>query len=177
MKINETVKKILIEEGVDPNDGLAVLLSFYFNLKTKVFPEILIQKIHTLGIYEISIDGDLIWKEPLFQGEEVKDQRWSWVEDEYIKMFSEIGKGSHKREALARMKKLFAENPDIRKEEVLGATESYLINTNSKFVRLPHYFIEKGVGTNKTQDILEWIDKYRAVQERQVNRDATRRLE
>jgi hypothetical protein len=36
---------------------------------------------------------------------------------------------------------------------------------------MPHYFIEKGIGADKTQTILTWIDKYKELQEEQEGRN------
>ena len=68
------------------------------------------------------------------------------------------------------MKRLFVENPDIRKDEVMGATEFYLKNTDPKFIRLSHYFIQKGIGVDKISDLTTWIDKYRKYQDREKGR-------
>jgi hypothetical protein len=60
------------------------------------------------------------------------------------------------------MKRFFAENPEIRKEDVIEATKMYIRETNDHtYLRLPHYFIFKGVGLNRISDLSFWIDKYK----------------
>ena len=88
---------------------------------------------------------------------------FDWVKEEYIPLFKQKNpkKGTHAREATARMKKLFAEFPDVRKDEVLKATQNYLLATDADYIRNPHYFIIKGSGTGKIMDILTWIDRLR----------------
>lgn len=174
MKLNENIKPVLESFGIIYEEAIPYLLSLYFGFNPDYIPDYIKQKVNITKIVEYS-GNEFKWNIPLFEGMEPVDNRWSWVITEYIALFAKIGKGTNKREALTRMKRLFATNPDIRKEEVLGATEMYLYNTESKFVRLPHYFIEKGVGGDKTQDILEWIDKYRLTQEN-GERDVSRRL-
>lgn len=174
MKINEQIINILKDFNINPDDGIPYLLALHFNYNPEYIPDSLKQKINISKIVEQENTG-LKWNIALFEGSTI-DQAWDWVVNEYIALFAKIGKGTHKREAVSRMKRLFANNPELRKDDVLGATEMYLYNTNAKFARLPHYFIEKGVGGNKTQDILEWIDKYKLTQDSFQDRDISRRL-
>lgn len=171
MKINSEIQTTLMEAGIYAEDGIAYLLCRYFYVQSDVFPKELVDRVLALNI----VNEDNAWRIPLFDNPGT-DPKWDWVSEEYVSLFAPINKATNKREATARMKRLFASNPDIRKDEVIGATEMYLFNTNSKFVRLPHYFIEKGVGNNKTSDILTWIDKYRLTQESEV-RDNSRMLQ
>ena len=76
------------------------------------------------------------------------------------------------------MKKFFSENPDVRKEEVIGATTMYIRSTEAKYIRLPHYFISKGVGSEKTSDLFNWIEKYRITHAPETGqRDISRNLQ
>lgn len=175
MKINTEIIKILSEEDIDIDKGLNYLVCKFFNLKVDLIPIPIQQKVIATNIFEDK-NNKTTWNVPLF-GSPGVDKAWDWVQEEYIPLFSKIGKGSYKRETLKRMKKLFSEFPHIRKEDVLGATEMYLLNTKPQFIRQPHYFIEKGVGTAKTQDILEWIDTYNDAKENVIERDNYRRLQ
>lgn len=175
MKLNENIKPVLESFGIIYEEAIPYLLSLYFGFNPDYIPDYLKQKVNISKIVEME-DDVLKWNIPLFEGA-IVDQKWEWVATEYVALFAAIGKGTHKREALTRMKRLFSANPDIRKDEVIGATEMYLYNTESKYARLPHYFIEKGTGGDKTQDILEWIEKYRLVEsDKTEDRDMTRRL-
>lgn len=173
MKINKQIKEVLQEINVPYKEGVTYLLSLYFKTVPNYIPENIAIPINIAKIVEME-DGVVSWRIPLFEGQETA---FSWVIDEYIELFRSAGKNKFKRESVARMKKLFASNPDIRKEEVLGATRLYLRSVNDpKFVRNPHYFIEKGSGGSKTQDILTWIDLYREGQNAEAPTDNTRRL-
>lgn len=174
MKLNEQIKEVLREYNISVDDALPYLFSLYYNFSPTYIPDLIKQKVNMTKIVA-NKTGIITWNIPLFEVTGNIDNRWEWVENEYVSLFNPIGKDKYKREALIRMKKLFAENPDIRKEEVIGATELYLYNTNPKYVRFPHFFLRKGRGVEETQDILEWVDKFRLTQER-VDRDVSRRL-
>lgn len=155
MKINSRILEIFKEFNIHKDDGLTFLLTLYYDLYPNYIPMDVSSKVYASRIVENGNTG-LQWNVPLFEEQQTA---FDWVEKEYVALFESVGKATNKREATTRMKQLFAKNPDIRKEEVLGATELYLFN--EKYPRLPHYFIEKGKGVDKTQDILDWIDKYR----------------
>ena len=62
-----------------------------------------------------------------------------------------------------RMKKFFSENPEIRVDEVMGATEMYLKNTDRRYIMKSHKFIYDGAGTSRNSTLEEWIEKLREV--------------
>lgn len=62
-----------------------------------------------------------------------------------------------------RMKKFFSENPEVRVDEVMGATEMYLKNTDRRYIMKSHKFIYDGVGTSRNSTLEEWIEKFREV--------------
>lgn len=100
---------------------------------------------------------------PLYTADknEELEEKWKWIIKEYIPLFKEVDKSSSPKEVVPRMKKLFYENPDIRVDEIIGASKMYIRNTNNKYIREARYFIYKGVGTDKVSDLLTWIEKYR----------------
>lgn len=155
--INEEIKKILREFNISEKDGIPYLLSLHFGYFPEYFPDYLKSRINLTKIVDSSGNG-ITWNIPLFAGGVSK---FDWVKDRYIELFKKVGKGTNVRESTVRMKRLFAENPEIRIDDVIGATEMYLTATDSKFVRMPHYFIQKGSGGAKTEDILDWIDRYK----------------
>lgn len=160
MTLNSKILEILSEVGISKDDGVCYLISLYYGLHPSYIPEELKIKMNMTGIFKVDdmTRQDIQWIIPLFSEQQTA---FEWVKTEYIELFKSVGKGTHSREAITRMKKLFASNPDIRKEDILGATRMYINSTSPTYVRLPHYFIEKGTGGDKTQDILEWVDKYR----------------
>lgn len=101
-------------------------------------------------------------EDPLIVEEEVKKDSWDWVKTEYVALFKakNPAKGKHAREATARMKKLFAANPEIRKEDVLLTTKLYLSQTDSRYIRFPHFFLKKGQGANAIYEFDTWYEEY-----------------
>jgi len=162
MEINKVILEAFKEANIRQDDGICYLLSLYYGFNPTYIPDDFKMRMNTLRIYEYNKDV-LRWNVPLFDGQELA---FGWVEKDYVSMFKDANssKGGKVRESIVRMKKLFAHHPDIRKEEVLNATRMYIMNTDPNYLRFPHYFIEKGVGVDKTYDLLDWIEKYRLSQ-------------
>lgn len=165
MQINDQVKKALEEFSVPLKDGIPYLICLYFGYEPSYIPDMLKQKVNATGIVIIDAKGTLQWRVPLFEGQETA---FGWVQTEYVPLFSEANpkKGGKVREATARMKKFFANNPEIRKEDIIAATKLYLLNSDPRFIRFPHFFIEKGKGVDRISDLEDWLDKYKANQAR-----------
>ena len=169
LEFNHEIDEILKECGVVKENAYPVLLCYYFNQKIPSYiPPLLLQKIHATGIVTMDVNHTIHWKVPLFAHQETA---FDWVKTEYCELFKQIGKPGRVKESTSRLKKLFAKHPDIRKEDIIGAAQMYINNVeNPKYCRDPHYFILKGIGANKTEDILEWIEKFRLSQEMSVGR-------
>ena len=159
MEINDEILKILKNSKLNVNNSLCYLLSLYFECPSTLIPDDLKLRVNRLGIIE-NENGTIKWNVPLFDNIEV---HFNWVVTEYIplfKLYNPIRAGFQK-ETVKRMKNLFAKNPEIRKEEVIEATKMYLSNTNPMYIKCCHYFIQKGVGNEKTEEILNWINLYK----------------
>jgi hypothetical protein len=87
---------------------------------------------------------------------------WDWVKTEYCAMFKakNPAKGGKVRESVARMKKMFSAFPEVRKEDVILTTKLYLSQTDSRFIRYPHYFLKKGQGADAIYEFSDWYDQY-----------------
>lgn len=94
--------------------------------------------------------------------EERKHGPWAWVKTEYCAAFKAKNseRGGYIKESITRMKKMFAAMPEMRKEDVMGTVKLYLSQTNSKYIRYPHYFLKKGVGNSAVYEFANWYDKY-----------------
>jgi len=177
MNINEDILEILTEFRIQKDDGICYLISLFYGYNPSYVPDDFKKRMNITNIYEaekISKNGDVTsykWNIPLFEGQQTA---FDWVKTHFCEAFKEhnSSRGGKVREATARMKKLFAKNPDIRKEDVLGATRMYLLNTDPDYIRFPHYFIEKGDGATKTSDLLDWIEKYKLSIEQEQGRTA-----
>lgn len=159
--INPNIIKSLREMNINTDDGILFLLSKRFDLKPSYIPSRLEASINRTGIYELDKFNSLQWNIPLFDGEEVSV--WDWVKKEYRQLFKQANpdKSGNGNDCVRRIKKLFQDYPEIRKEDVIEATRMYINNTDSRYLMFSHYFIEKGKGSEKTQNILTWIERYR----------------
>ena len=151
MEINQQIRDLLDSFGINQEDGLSYLLSVYFECRPSYTPTILIQKINATNILGIGASRELIWNIPLFVSSVETDGKWDWVKL-WNKSFGEINpkrRGTDK-DCIIRMKKFFAENPAVRKEDVVNATQMYFSSlTDRQYLISSHYFIYKGVGRDK----------------------------
>lgn len=171
MLFNQEVKNIIKDAGLNVEDTLTFLVALYYKLSPPTYlnNQEFMAKVQLLRIVEPGPK----WNIPLFQGQETN---FDWVRSEYCTLFEDAGKNKYVREATERMKDLFAKNPAIRKDEIIGATEIYLSQTDVRYVQFPHYFITKGKGVDKTQAILTWVDTYKIANE-QFERGVHNRLQ
>lgn len=162
MKINPQIPAILKEFNIPENDAIAYLLSIYFNCRPSYTPPLLVQKLNVTNILGINSLKEIQWNIPLFEIDSVSKDKWDWVKD-WNDQFGYINpkrKGSLKT-CVIRMKAFFAENPDVRKEEVLGATLLYFKSvTNREYLTTSHYFISKGVGKDRNSVLERWVEQY-----------------
>lgn len=175
LKINNEIKEILEDYEIDIKSGLCYLLAIYHDTDCNLFPPSLKNLVNSTGIIKVGQGGKYDWTLPLFEGQETA---FEWVKD-YCKLFKDANreKGGHVRESTARMKKLFSTHPEIRKEDVMTATKMYIINSNSTFLMQPHYFIMKGVGAEKTYNLLDWIDKCQELREQSDGSDLSNTMQ
>ncbi len=168
MEINEQILEIFREFKIFPADGICYLMSVFHGYEPTYIPDELKVKINASGII-VEKNKNIHWNIPLYK-EQITG--FDWIKTEYVALFKVANpdRGGNVRESTARMKRLFAKNPEIRKDDIIGATKMYLLNTDSKYIRNPHYFIEKGSGATKTYDILDWIDKYNLTKDEQQGR-------
>lgn len=156
--INEGVLEVLSEFNISQNNGVPVLLCLYYGYKPEYVPLELVQKLNLTGIYR-NDRGTIHWNIPLFEGQQTA---FDWVGKEYCSLFKQANptRGGHEKDAMSRLKALFAKHPEVRKEDIIGATKMYLSSTDPRYIMMPHYFILKGTGGAKTQTITEWLDKW-----------------
>ncbi len=168
--INDEILEILTEFKIQKDDGICYLISLFYSYKPSYIPDVLKQKMNTTGIYSED-KGSIKWHVPLFEGQQTA---FDWVKTEYVQMFKNANelKGGHVKEATTLLKQLFAKNPAIRKDDIIGATRMYILNTDSKYLMFPHYFIQKGKGAGKTETIQTWLEKYEIAKDQEQGRSA-----
>lgn len=170
MKINPQIEQILNEFGIPREDGLSYLLSIYFDVRPSYTPPLLVQKINVTNILGIDENKQLMWNHSLFETQETLN-KWDWVK-EWIEMFGRVNKARKGTlpTATTRMKAFFAQNPDVRREEVIAATEMYIRNLRSPdYIITSYYFIFKDKGKDRTSSLEEWIEKYRLAYQEDTN--------
>ena len=161
MKVNPQIATVLKEFNIPIADGVAYLLSIYFNCRPSYTPPLLVQRMNVTNILGIDANREVIWHVPLF--EQDSQDKWQWVLEwnAEFKRVNKLRKGPDK-DVLTRMKAFFADNPDVRKEEVIEATKLYFASLSSaEYLITSHYFISKGVGRDRTSALLGWVEKYR----------------
>ena len=180
MQINPQIKAVLTEFNIPVEDGIAYLLSIFFNCRPSYTPPLLVQRMNVTNILGIDANREVIWHIPLF--EQDSQDKWQWVL-EWNAEFKRINKlrKAPDKDVITRMKAFFADNPDVRKEEVIEGTNLYFKSLNSaEYLISSHYFISKGVGRDRTSALLGWIEKYReAISDTSANNvdDITTRMQ
>jgi hypothetical protein len=164
VSINSEILAALREYKVNKDEATLYLLGIYFNLNTEYLSEVTRKQVNALGIVEreykdnSSVPHTLRWKVPLFNEE--KDETFNWI-DSYRELFGKLNperKGT-KSAVMARMKKFFAEHPEIRKQDVKAATEAYLKTVNDpQYLKSAHKFISEGAGYNKVSLLEQWLE-------------------
>lgn len=173
MTINSEIKVVLRSYGIPVDDGLSYLVSLHFDIRPSYTPSLLIEKINRSGIISFD-DGTktIQWNIPLFD-EQVTG--FEWVKNEYLQLFRERNKDKvgGVKDTIARMKKFFATYPEIRKDDVIEATKMYLKSVNnSTYIIMSHYFISKGSGSDRTQNLLHWVERYKESIQDDVSRQS-----
>lgn len=176
-KINPEIERILNEFEIPVVDAMGFLIPLYYGFEPDYIPEDIIKKVYATEILKYDTELNLIWHISLFNTTTVT--KFDWVKTEYCQLFKDKNPDcpSFATESLNRMIKLFKENPDIRKDEILGATKIFLNETEWKYIGHPHYFIEKGKGSEKVQKILSYIEKYREENEENNSSHTSRILQ
>lgn len=163
MAINDKVLKIIKQSTIKNNDVIGYLLNVYFGYIPSYTPPEFVSEVMKLDIVKIE-DKKITWVIPLFK--EVEDA-FDWVVDEYVQLFKNKNpnKLMNNKECIKRMKKFFSDYPKYRKEDVILATEMYLSKVDPRFMMYPHYFITKGRGIDKVENLLANIEAYQEATE------------
>jgi hypothetical protein len=130
VSINSDILLTLREYKINRDVGLLYLLGIYFNLDTQYIDEKVKTQVNALKIVEREYKDNsttshkIVWRAPLFTEE--KSEAFAWVHD-WMEGFARINperKGT-KSSVDARMKKFFAEHPEVRVQDVFAATQAY----------------------------------------------------
>jgi hypothetical protein len=166
--INSDILEALREYKVNGDEAKLYLLGIYFGLNTEYISEKTRKQVNALGIVEreykdnSSSPNTVRWKVPLFNEE--KEEAFNWISN-YMKLFGDINperKGT-KSACMSRMKKFFAEHPEVRKQDVKNAVEAYLKTVSDpQYLKSSHKFIYDGAGFNKVSMLEQYIEQLKA---------------
>lgn len=158
MNINSNISGFLTSSGIPVKEGKSYLLSLYFNVVPSYVPELLVQKMNRTGIYSFDDKTKTIqWNHPLFDEQQTG---FDWVKN-YRKLFADVNKERKGTlpACVKRMKDFFAAFPEVRKEDVMVATEAYIKTVEFKIhLKTAHKFIYEGQGANKVSLLELWIE-------------------
>lgn len=165
VSINSEILTEIRNKGVNGDRAKLYLLGLYFKLDVSDIPETVRTQVNALGIVEVeyrdnsSVYYTTKWKVPLFNEE--KNEAFAWVEG-FRQAFSRINpdrKGT-KSAVTSRMKKFFAEHPEVRMEDVKAATEAYLTTVNDpQYLKSAHKFIYEGTGFARVSMLEQYLEK------------------
>lgn len=166
ININKDILVTLSGYKINKDEAILYLLGIYFGLDTSYISEVTRKQVNALNIIEREYKDNsnkphtLKWITPLFSGKKEVQNQWEWVE-QYRELFNQRNperKGT-KSAVLARMKKFFAENPEVRKNDVRQATEAYLRTvTDGQYLKSAHKFIYEGAGVNRISLLEQWVE-------------------
>jgi len=173
MEINQEIIDRLEKSNIDIDEGLLYLIGTYFNLRTQdIISEQTMKQVNFSKIITRDYSKtphETVWNIPLFAGAHTEDFGvWSWVL-EWREMFMRLkeGAGGDRKDCISKMKRYFAANPDVRKEEVFKAADLYLdefrnsrSTDNLKYLQAADYFISKLVKTEGSSQKRSRLDQY-----------------
>jgi hypothetical protein len=160
--INKIVKQLLKEHSINEDLGILALLGIYYNLDIDTcIPDDVIQAINQTKILDkdYANNNSINWQIPLFEGGQADN--WEWVA-EFVNQFGKINpeRRGILKDAITRMKRFFAENPEYRKEDVIQATKNYFRSVRDpQYLMKSHKFIFDGAGVMKKSELLGWCEK------------------
>jgi hypothetical protein len=131
-------------------------------------------KLENTGIFKFNpTSNSITWNIPLWE-----EETTTWIKNEYCSLFQDIGKKPYPKECTKRMITFLKKNPDVTKEEIITATKAYIRTQDTRFIREPHYFINKGVGSQMISDLYNYIEQLRQENTSTVNQtDITQKIQ
>ena len=170
MKVNDEIIKTLKNNNISLDDGLTYLISLYYDLKPTFIPEVLKSQILVSGIISPK-EGEVYWKIPLF---EETISHFEWVK-EYREAFKRINpeRAGNLNTCISRFKKYFAENPEVRVEDVKDAVNMYFRSVRDpQYLMKSHNFIFMGQAANRTSELEVWVERVMEVRKSETGRQS-----
>lgn len=160
MVLNKEVISILKENKIDKSDGLLCLLGIYYGLEVeRTCSEETIKAINLTKIVEKDYNngGQIKWNIPLFEGQQTE---WDWTKEWNNKWNINRDRKASNPDVLKRMKEFFKQYPQYRVEDVMRATDMYIMSLSSpQYLKNSAAFIFDGAGAMKKSILLGWCEK------------------
>ena len=165
VSINTDIIKALSKYKINADEAKLYLLGIYFNTDTQYISEKTRKQVNVLGIVEREYSNEqltrVVWRIPLFNEE--KSETFSWIST-WMEGFKRINpeRIGTKASVMARMKKFFAEHPDVRVDDVFKASEAYFKTVRDpQYLKSSHKFIYEGTGFNVVSMLEQYVDLVR----------------
>lgn len=159
LNFNSEIRTILASHHIPIHDGLTFLMCLHYGISPSFIPSELERKVLACRIVNKDyIHDEIKWLVPLF---EEGESGFEWI-GEWMDMFKKVNpeRRGTKADVLRRMKKFFVNNPSIRKDEVIAATQEYLDSiTQAVYCKKSHKFIYEMDGSSMLFDYVERIQK------------------
>lgn len=159
MEINPQIKEVLKIHKIDPNIGTLALLAIHYKLDGDgIIPENIQKAINLTGIVTKDYKrNSFTWNLPLFKGQETD---WSWVVEWNNKWKLNPARKDSNPDVTARMKDFMKKYPEIKREDILKATDYYFKSLSSpQYLMSSARFIFDGSGSSKKSSLLAWCEK------------------
>ncbi len=141
--INEKLPRKLRSNKLDVDSYMCACIGIHFGYK----PDVQYKKgLVDAGIVEVvkkrgKTSINLLV--PVFNDTEIE---WHWVTNEFDALFKNVRSdcGGYGSQCIKKMKKVFTEDPSIRKDDVIAATVAYIASVNNvNMLMRSHNFINK----------------------------------
>lgn len=159
------------------------LLAVYYKIPPEgTIAQEIITQVNLTKIVERDYNTNTVkWKIPLFSSDNiVVDDNWAWVLEEYRMLWMNVrgSKGGDRATCITKMKQFFANNPHIRKEDIMKAAKFYTKdfisggNNPTYMIEADNFIYKKveKVNRSKLEQMLEVIRSQVRVQQTDANR-------
>lgn len=159
IELNSEIRKLFKENSINIHDGVTYLLSLYHNLDPTYFPQEFKTKVLSTNIVTKDYKTNTyIWNIPLFEEQEVG---YEWIKD-WMDLFKAVNpdRRGTKQDVVIRMKRFFANNPGVSKEDVFKATKLYLVGVSQPlYCKKSHKFIYEQDNSSMLKEYIEKIQE------------------
>lgn len=165
VNVNSEIVTRLTAKNIPIHDGITYLMCLHYSLNPSFVPEEFKRKVLASGIATIEFpSGTIKWNIALFEEQEIG---FEWIGD-WMDLFKAVNPGRRgvKADVLKRMKRFFANNPSVRKEDVFRATNKYLGEVSEAvYCKKSHKFIYEQDGTSM---LLDYVTAQSTKEEEQI---------